>query len=117
MHCCGNKVHKITNNISVHKTTNNISDDLFPLKFYPTFTAPLIKSLRSKRTPLFTIELEQITSKMASTAKNTSNNKPSYASAVVGVDERSHFAELTVCHLKAPKNLPHSRIPNSNEDA
>src|SRR5438128_2201373 len=91
-------------------------DDLFPLKFYPTFTDALIKSLRSKRTPLFTIELEQITTKMASTAKNTSSNKRSYASAVVGVDERSHFTELTVCHLKAPKNLAHSRIPNTKEE-
>src|SRR5438128_9235330 len=80
------------------------------------FTAPLLKSLRSKRTSLFTIELEQITTKMASTAKNTSNNKRSYASAVVGVDERSHFAELTVCHLQAPKNLAHSRIPNTKEE-
>jgi hypothetical protein len=53
---------------------------------------------------------------MASTAKNTSKNKRTYASAVVGVDERSHFAELTVCRLKAPKNLAHSRIPNTKEE-
>src|SRR5438128_9943012 len=53
---------------------------------------------------------------MASTAKNTSNNKRSYTSAVVGVDERSHFAELTVCRLQAPKNLAHSRIPNTKEE-
>src|SRR5437016_11777959 len=99
-----------------HKQTNKQWGRSLSAQILSHFTAPLLKSLRSKRTSLFTIELEQITTKMASTAKNTSNNKRSYASAVVGVDERSHFAELTVCRLQAPKNLAHSRIPNTKEE-
>ena len=53
---------------------------------------------------------------MASRAKNKPNNKRTYASAVVGVDEKSHFAELAVCNLKAPTNMAHSRIPNTKEE-
>ena len=57
------------------------------------------------------IEIEHTGSKMASRAKNKPNNKQTYASAVVGVDEKSHFAELAVCKLKAPTNMAHSHIP------
>ena len=53
---------------------------------------------------------------MASRAKNKPNNKRTYASAVVGVDEKSHFTELAVCNLKAPTNMAHSRIPNTKEE-
>src|SRR5438128_11274330 len=53
---------------------------------------------------------------MASRAKNKPNNKRTYASAVVGVDEKSHFAELAVCNLKAPTNMAHSCIPNTKEE-
>ena len=52
---------------------------------------------------------------MASKASNKLVNKCSYASAVVGVTEKSQFSELTVCHLNIPKNLPNKHIPNTKE--
>src|SRR5438128_502433 len=57
-----------------------------------------------------------LTSLMASKAVNKQTGKRSYASAVVGVTEKSQFAELAVCHLNVPKNLPNKRIPNTKEE-
>ena len=53
---------------------------------------------------------------MASKAVNKQTGKRSYASAVVGVTEKSRFAELAVCRLNIPKNLPNKRIPNTKEE-
>ena len=53
---------------------------------------------------------------MASKAVNKQTGKRSYASAVVGVTEKSRFAELAVCRLNVPKNLPNKRIPNTKEE-
>ena len=52
---------------------------------------------------------------MASTAKNTSKNTRTYASAVKNVAEKSIFSTLAKCQLKSPRNMPHARIPNTNE--
>ena len=47
---------------------------------------------------------------------NKQTGKRTYASAVVGVTEKSRFAELAVCHLNVPKNLLNKRIPNTKEE-
>src|SRR5437879_8894161 len=53
---------------------------------------------------------------MASKAANKQTGKRTYASVVVGVTEKSRFAELAVCCLNVPKNLPNKRIPNTKEE-
>src|SRR5437899_1366688 len=53
---------------------------------------------------------------MASKATKQQPNKCTYASAVVGVAEKSHFSELAVCRLNIPKNLPNKHIPNTKEE-
>ena len=52
---------------------------------------------------------------MASTAKVASKKVRTYASAVAGVTEKSIFSSLAKCTLRSPPNMPHARIPNTDE--
>src|SRR5580765_8218641 len=73
------------------------------------------KNFRSKERLLFTSRSDKQSVKMTSTAKNTSKNTRTYASAVKNVAEKSIFSTLAKCQLKSPRNMPHARIPNTNE--
>ena len=53
---------------------------------------------------------------MADRAKNTAKQKKTYASAVVGIEEKNDFFTLAKCALKRPAGLPNGRIPNTKED-
>jgi hypothetical protein len=52
---------------------------------------------------------------MADRAKNTSKKKKTYASAVVGIEEKNDFFTLAKCSLRRPAGLPNGRIPNTKE--
>jgi hypothetical protein len=52
---------------------------------------------------------------MADRAKDTSKKKKTYASAVVGIEDKNDFFTLAKCSLKRPAGLPNGRIPNTKE--
>ena len=52
---------------------------------------------------------------MADRARNTAKKKKSYASAVVGIEEKNDFFTLAVCNLRRPPGQPNGRIPNTTE--
>src|SRR5438128_6097660 len=52
---------------------------------------------------------------MADRAKNTAKKKKTYASAVVGIEEKNDFFTLAECNLKRPPGQPNGRIPNTTE--
>src|SRR5437879_7656206 len=53
---------------------------------------------------------------MADRAKNTAKKKKTYATAVVGIEEKNDFFTLAKCTLRRPPGLPNGRIPNTKED-
>jgi hypothetical protein len=52
---------------------------------------------------------------MADRARNTAKKKKTYASAVVGIEEKNDFFTLAKCNLKRPLHMPNGRIPNTTE--
>src|SRR5437016_14129614 len=52
---------------------------------------------------------------MADRAKNTAKKKKTYATAVVGIEEKNDFFTLAKCTLRRPPGLPNGRIPNTPE--
>src|SRR5580765_6567442 len=52
---------------------------------------------------------------MADRAKNTAKKKKTYATAVVGIEEKNDFFTLAKCTLRRPPGLPNGRIPNTKE--
>ena len=52
---------------------------------------------------------------MADWAKNTAKQKKTYASAVVGIEEKNDFFTLAKCNIRRPAGLPNGRIPNTKE--
>ena len=53
---------------------------------------------------------------MASKAKKTYKKVPSYAEVTKTAVEKKTFFESAVCNLTLPPNVPHKRIPNTNEE-
>jgi len=53
---------------------------------------------------------------MASKAKNASRKVPSYAEVTKAAVEKKSFFESAACNLNLPLNVPHKRIPNTNEE-